>query len=95
MQGTVQPDAIVGLSAEGSHPAAASAQLPKSGVHSWVADHVQPAEDSSSDEDTSDEAFAACHAPWEWEERNRFLSHSAGPTVFLQTKPQAPHWTGH
>ena len=49
----------------------------------------QPGEDSSSDEDTIDEAFAARHGRWEQEERNRFLSHNAGdfrPWLWLRSR---------
>lgn len=48
----------------------------------------EPGPDSSSDEDTSDEAFAARHAPWEVEEHTRFLSHTAGAPLPLN--PSSP-----
>jgi hypothetical protein len=42
------------------------------------------AADSSSDEDTSDEAFLARHLPWEQEERQKFLSSGgAAPGLLL------------
>ena len=33
---------------------------------------------SSSEEDSSDEAYAARHAPWELEERTRFMTYQTG-----------------
>ena len=41
---------------------------------------------SSSDEDSSDEAYAARHAPWELEERTRFMTYQTGALVLTDSQ---------
>lgn len=44
---------------------------------------------SSSEEDSSDEAYAARHAPWELEERTRFMTYQTGKRPALTLGAQA------
>ncbi len=55
-----------------------AASRPMIGVKRAAPDRAGGDGASSSDEDSSDEAYAGRHAPWELEERTRFMTYQTG-----------------